>query len=136
MSRNLLFVLPISLLASVPAAAEDVVTKTVDTGSHTCTRQGQEAKKYDSAEAGSDRYFVEDQVSYSEKSKFLAGNCTVESVEKRSVTFTTKEGKKVEIKVPVKYNLRAWGDCTNNLGNLGKRMGTECVFSGPTQRYE
>jgi hypothetical protein len=119
-----------------PALSEDTVTKTVDTGSHTCTSQGQEVKKFDTAEAGSDRYFIEEKVSYSEKSKFLAGDCTIEGVEKRDVTFTTSEGNKVTIKVPVKYSLRAFGDCTSNLGNIGRRMGTECVFSGPTQRYK
>jgi hypothetical protein len=117
------------------------VSKTVDTGSHTCIRQGQEVKVYDVAEAPSDRFFVESTVRFSEKSRFGAGNCSLtndggKSVEKKTVTLKLANGQTVRADVPVKYYLRAFADCTNNLGKLGSRIGTECVFSGETDEFQ
>lgn len=123
-------------MASSAAYGEDTVRKTVDTGSHTCTSIGQEKKVYDTAEAGSDRFFIEEQVSFTEVSKFLAGNCTIEGVEKRAILVTLPDGTKAPIRMPVKYTLRAFADCTNDPGNLNRRMSTECAFVGPTVRYK
>jgi len=117
------------------------VTKTVDTGSHTCTKIGQEVKKYETAEAPPDRFFVESTVQFREKSRFGAGNCSFTndggaSVEKKTVTLRLQNGQTVRADVPVKYHLRAFADCTNDPGRLASRIGTECIFSGETDRYE
>ncbi|MDX2259254.1 MAG: hypothetical protein NW205_10115 [Hyphomicrobiaceae bacterium] len=130
------FALAIALpLHSVPANA-DPVSVIVDTGSHTCTSQGQEKKTPGVAVSGSDRYFDEATVSFTEISKFLAGGCSITSVEKRKITVKLENGTTVAVDVPVKYHLLAVGDCTSNLGNIGKRMGTECRFSANTIEHK
>lgn len=117
------------------------VTKTVDTGSHTCTRQGQDVKVYDVAEAPPDRYFVESTVRFGETSKFGAGNCVFTndggaSVDKKTVTLKLANGQTVRADVPIRYHLRAYADCTNDLRKIATQIGTECRFSGETDRYE
>lgn len=117
------------------------ITKTIDTGSHTCTKIGQEEKAYHVAESGSDRFFLENTVRYDEVSKLGGGGCDFtndagSSVERRDVTLKLANGMDVKVSVPVKYYLRAFGDCGNNPGNIGKSMGTECVFSGETSEYQ
>lgn len=117
------------------------VTKTVDTGSHTCTSQGQDHKAYDVAEAPPDRYFVESTVSFGEVSKFGAGNCEFTNdggatVDKKTVVLKLANGQTVRADVPIRYHLRAYADCTNNVQKLTTRVGTECRFSGETDRYD
>lgn len=114
------------------------VSKTVDTGSHTCTKIGQEKKVYDVAEAGQDRYFVND--SLATVSMFREGNCTYESdgggpsVTMGRFSFKDADGNNEVMEKPVRYVIRAFGDCTNNPANLGKSMGTECRFTATSKR--
>lgn len=96
---------------------------------------------YAVAEAPPDRFFVESTVRYVPHAQFGDGNCVFTndgggSVEKRTVTLRLQNGATVRADVPVKYYLRAYADCTNNLGKLGSRVGMECTFSGETDRFE
>jgi hypothetical protein len=114
----------------------------VDTGSHTCTNQGQDHKAYGIAEAPPDRFFVESTVKYAPHAQFGSdGNCVFTndaggSVEKKTVTLKLANGQTVRADVPVKYYLRAYADCTNDLTKLFSRVSMECAFEGETDRFE
>lgn len=141
MRKTSALILTLMASGSVFAQKPYTVTKTVDTGSHTCTSQGQDHKAYDVAEAPADRYFVESTVSFGETSKFGDGNCMFTNdggatIDKKTVTLKLENGQTVRADVPIRYHLRAYADCTNNLSKLGSRVGTECRFSGETDRYE
>lgn len=78
MHLNRPIVLSIGLLFVSSALAQKpyTVRQQVDTGSHTCTSQGQDYKVYAVAEAPPDRFFVESTVKYTIHSQFGSdGNC-------------------------------------------------------------
>ncbi|KAF0113858.1 MAG: hypothetical protein FD149_2010 [Rhodospirillaceae bacterium] len=88
-------------------------------------------KRFD---APSDSYFLEETVSFNEKSKFGEGYCRIEHVHKKEIEVTLPNGKKIRIKVPIAYDVLAVADCTNNPLKLGSRIGTECEFTAKTER--
>ncbi|MEQ1560789.1 MAG: tetratricopeptide repeat protein [Methyloglobulus sp.] len=109
----------------------------VDTGSHTCTSLGQEMKVYSEVYAGDGRYFVNSilAVMY----KFGAGNCEFNSdggapaIQTGQFKFTDADGQVEIMEKPIRYIVRAFADCTNNPGNLGSRISTECRFTATSK---
>lgn len=129
-----LLALPIKVMAqnTVPI---DVI---VDTGSHICTSLGQERKVYKDIYAGKGRYFVNE--SLGTVSKFREGDCQYTTdgggpaVQTEKFKFTDADGAVELMDKPTRYVVRAFGDCTNNLGNIGKTMGTECRFTATSKK--
>lgn len=134
----------VAMALAVPAyafAAEGntvPVDVTVDTGSHQCTHQGQEVKVEKGIEAGAGRYFIND--SLGEVSKFGAGSCEFFSDSgenpRQTKVFCTTDADGAPECLPrlSKVIVRAFADCTNNLGKIGSRIGTECRFTATSKK--
>lgn len=130
----------LALLSPLAASAQSrvPVDVTVDTGTHTCVNPGQVERAYKTVYAGDSRYFID--VSLAEVSKLLIGSCeyasegTGPAVEMRKFKFLDADGEAEWVEKPVRYTVRAFGDCTNNIGNVGKTVGTACRFTGTTKR--
>jgi hypothetical protein len=139
--RMLASLLALATLSSANAQEPYTVTKTVDTGNHTCPSIGWDHKVYDVAEAPADRFFVESTVRFDPEGVSGDGNCVFTNdnggaVERKTVTLKLANGQSVRADVPVRYHLRAYADCTNNPRNLGSRVGRECKFSAETDEYK
>lgn len=139
MKLNLVIALALAVPTYAFAAGNTVpVDVTVDTGSHQCTRQGQDVKVYKEISAGEGRYFFEDHLG--EVSKFGAGSCEFNS-DGGGVAYETKkfcvidaDGDKECSSRLVKVVVRAYADCTNNLTKIGSRIGTECRFTATSKK--
>ena len=133
-----MLIFPTAILAGGGNPLTVPVSKTADTGSHTCTSIGQEVKKYEAAEAGPGRYFADAKLET--VSMFRAGNCSYESdgagpsITMGRFLFKDADGNDEVMEKPVRYVIRAFGDCTNNPANLTQRMGTECRFTATSKR--
>ena len=110
----------------------------VDTGSHTCTKIGQDKKVYENIYAGDGRYFVDPK--FVEESKFGSGNCEYnsdgggEAIQTAKFKFTDADGQVEMMDKPIRYIVRAFADCTNNATKLGSRIGTACRFTAISKR--
>jgi hypothetical protein len=113
------------------------INEIVDTGSHTCSSNGQEKKVYKDIYAGDSRYFVDPVLA--EVSKFGAGDCQYNSdggapaVQMGKFKLTDADGQVEITDKPVRYIVRAFADCTNN-NRIGSRIGTECRFTATSKR--
>lgn len=127
-------VCPVAAFAQGNTAPADI---TADTGSHTCTAQGQDYKNYRTAYAGDSRYFVD--MKLATVSVFGSGGCEYSpdhnpAIEEKVFCVTDADGQPECQPRPVKVTIRAYADCTNNLGKLGSRVGTECRFTATTKK--
>lgn len=134
----------VAMALAVPAyafAAEGntvPIDVTVDTGSHTCTHQGQDVKVYKTIEAGAGRYFINE--SLGEVSKFGAGSCEFNSDgggnphETKVFCTTDADGAPECLPRLSKVVVRAYADCTNNMSKLGSQIGTECRFTATSKK--
>ncbi|MGS1010069.1 hypothetical protein [Achromobacter anxifer] len=133
---SLIFALacPLVALAQGVTAPVDI---TADTGSHTCTSQGQDHKNYRTAYAGDDRYFVD--MKLTPVSIFGKGTCEYSpdhkpAIEEKVFYVTDADGKPECQPRPVRATIRAYADCTNDLRKIGSRVAAECRFTATTKR--
>ena len=109
---------------------------TVDTGSHTCTRLGQEYKPSMLFTAPPDRFFDKSTIKVDEVSRFGPGGCSLQYCSEKNIDVTLPSGGKVSMPVIYACNMLATADCTNNPSMIGKRVGTECNFSVELIEFE
>lgn len=125
---------PAAAIAQGVTAPIDI---TADTGSHTCTSQGQDHKNYRTASAGDDRYFVD--MKLTTVSIFGKGSCEYSpdhnpAIEEKVFCVTDADGKPECQPRPVKVTIRAYADCTNDLRKINTRVAAECRFTAITKR--
>lgn len=130
------------ILVALPAQlfAQNIVPVevNVDTGSHTCTKIGQDHKAYQDVFAGKGRYFVNPALDT--VSKFGDGNCVYTSdggaydVRYEKFKFTDADGEVEWMDKPVNFVVRAYADCTNNVLKLASRVGTACRFTATSKK--
>lgn len=133
-------IISIALMVSAQSASAQVtvpIDVTVDTGSHTCTSQGQEKKVYKEIYAGDSRYFVNE--SLTTVSAFGKGECAYspdhgENYVTKSFCLTDADGQKECTQRLVRVVVRAFADCTMNLSKLGTRIAAECRFTATSKR--
>lgn len=132
-----LAVVAVLLLPSLALSEEDYGPYKVDTGSHTCDRQGKDVFKEEVFKAPPDRYFVKEKVSFEPVSIFGEGKCqNFGVVGTKDLNVKLPNGQTVQMSVPTAYRVIAVADCTSNLSKVGSRIGTECRFSAKTQEFD
>lgn len=127
------------LSAAVSAYSQNTVPVdvTVDTGSHTCTKIGEDYKIYKDISAGAGRYFHGENLQ--EHSRFGAGNCVFgdgdgSGVTRQNFKFTDADGDtEIQSRV-VAVTVRAYADCTNDPLKIGSQVGTECRFTATSKK--
>ena len=134
---SLVLMVPLPGFSQTPGFVTPI-DQNVDTGSHTCTSQGQDIKVYKSILAGENRYFINENLSV--VSQFGAGSCEYspdhvpDSYVKKIFCVTDADGQQECTPKLVQVIIRAYADCTNNPLKLGSRIGTECRFTATSKR--
>jgi hypothetical protein len=136
--RYVLSMIAVLVLSTGTGIAQDAYKPDVpvDTGSHTCTHQGQDWNVSHVYEAPPGYHFTENNWRAVEVSKFGAGSCTIEGVRRVPTQVTFPSGRKGTLQLVTGIAVRAYADCTNDFGRIGSRVGTECRLEATTERYD